>query len=987
MRNIRQLLVAFLMSVVVACGGGGTLGTSGTPETPKYAATLKLLTAAGVESNQLSAQSPLTLELVLTSSNGGVINGKIISFELSNNTVAQFSNGTASAVTDSNGVARISLLVGQSSGAAEITATLPDSSKVKIAFQSAGTVPVSYSASIKLLNASGAETDTLSNAIPLTAQLTLTSSSGGSLSGQIIKFALSDSAVGQFDNATASAVTDAKGVAKIGLIVGTKSGAAELSATLPDNSVTKKAFMSAGDNPSADQLSMTLSMVDANGTEVTAVSKEKPVKVRAQLKSKLGLNVANKQVNFAINLADLARFSNTAGTAQTNNTGLAEIGLAAGTASGTGTLTAELNSNKAINAAKSFDSAGDGGAVTTDPVSTVLLQSDKLQIGSGTSDKIELTAIVRDRQQNLLKDVTVKFGIETGFEGEIEVQSATTDNTGTARAVLTTKTNPALRDILVSATAGAGTAKSYLTLKVVGTDIEIASSPAVVLGSSIDMTFTVLDSAAKPIRDTVLSLSSELKNNFSNTSPRTDAATGRATVRYTAVNAGNDTVTVSALGVIKTVRIEVNADAFAYVKPANEAAIPEIALNTPASATVKWTRSGSPIAAQDVGFTTTRGAIAADTAGLADNKVVSTIQTNAAGEAQIFMRSAFAGLASISANTRGTGASLQTQKVVEFIATIPDPARPLEVQAIPAQLSPGEKSIIQAIVRDANNNPVKNKEIAFSLVDSFGGQLSPATARTNSQGIATTEFTADTTTPGSGNPQDPKGLKIKATIADNDAISGTTAIAVGNRTLFFRFATGNGIDESDDKVLYKKKYAVLVTDSTGNPVPNQVLTVSALPKRYNKGAWFKRPVNQSFKYWEAVYSNTADDLTCLSEDKNRNGILDAGEDENGDKQLTPGNVTTVEKNITAGADGIAYFTLTYAKTMAPFVDVEVVVSGFAAGTENISSRTVALGVNTEDVTDESARPWSSPFGVDASENDEGFTTKSICAINGQTFPL
>lgn len=987
MRNIRQLLVAFLMSVVVACGGGGTLGSSGTPETPKYAATLKLITAAGVESNQLTAQSPLTLEVVLTSSNGGAINGKLISFELSNTAVASFSNGTASAVTDSNGVARITLLVGQSSGAAEITATLPDSSKKTIAFQSSGVVPVSYSASIKLLNANGAETGTLSQAVPLTAELTLTSSSGGSLSGQIIKFALSDSAVGQFDNATASAVTDARGVAKIGLTVGTKSGAAELTATLPDNSLAKKAFMSAGDNPSADQLTLTLSMLSTDGLEVTSVSNAKPAKVRAQLKSKLGLNVANKQINFAINLADLARFSNSAATAQTNSSGIAEIGLTAGTASGTGTLTAELDSNKTVNAAKSFDSAGDGGVITTDPVSTVLLQSDKLQIGSGNADKVELTAIVRDRQQNLLKNVTVKFGIETGFEGEIEVQSATTDSTGTARAILTTKTNPALRDILVSATAGSGTAKSYLTLKVVGTDIEIAAAPAVVLGSSIDMTFTVLDSSAKPIRDTVLALSSELKNSFSNTSPRTDAATGRATVRYTAVNAGNDTVTVSALGVIKTVLIEVNADAFAYVKPANEAEIPEIALNTPANATVKWTRSGSPVSAQDVGFTTTRGVIAPDVAGLADNKVVSTIQTNAAGEAQIFMRSAFAGLASISANTRGNGATLQTQKIVEFIATVPDPTRPLEVQAIPAQLAPGEKATVQAIVRDVNNNPVKNKEIAFSLVDSFGGQLSPATARTNSQGIATTEFTADVTTPGNGSTQDPKGLKIKATIADNDAISGTTGISVGNRTLFFRFATGNGIEESDDKVLYKKKYAVLVTDSTGNPVPNQVLTVSALPTRYNKGHWFKRPINQSFKYWEAVPSNAGDDLTCLSEDKNRNGILDAGEDINGDKQLTPGNIATVEKNITAGTDGIAYFTLTYPKTMAPFVDVEVVVSGFAAGTENVTSRTVALGFSTEDTTDESARPWASPFGVDAESNEEGFTTKSICAINGQTFPI
>jgi hypothetical protein len=453
-------------------------------------------------------------------------------------------------------------------------------------------------------------------------------------------------------------------------------------------------------------------------------------------------------------------------------------------------------------------------------------------------------------------------------------------------------------------------------------------------------------------------------------------------VRYTAVNSGTDTITVTALGVVKTVKIEVNADAFSYVKPANEAAIPEIALNTAANATVKWTRAGSPMSAQDVGFTTTRGAIAADAAGLGANKVVATIQTNASGDAQIFMQSAFAGLASISANTRGTGASLQAQKIVEFIAITPDANRPLEVQAIPAQIAPGEKSLVQAIVRDANNNPVKNKDVAFSLVDSFGGQLNPALARTNSQGIASTEFTADVTTPGSGTPQDPKGLKVKATIADNDAITGTTPITVGNRTLFFRFATGNIVEQTADKILYKWKYAVLVTDSSGNPVPNQALTVAVLPKRYNKGAWFKRPINAAFKNWVPLFSTRTDDASCLSEDKNRNGILDAGEDENLDKMLTPGNVTAVEKTITAGTDGIAYFTLTYAKEMAPFVEVDIVVSGAAAGTENVSSRTVQLAYAADDVKDEAIIPWNSPFGVHASYNDAGFTSTAICSIGG-----
>ena len=1090
MRNIRQLLVAFLMSVVVACGGGGTLGTSSTPEAPKYDASIKLLNATGTPSNQLSAQSPLTVEVAMTSSNGGVVSDKLLSFELSNNAVASFSNGTATAITNSSGIAKITLLVGQvsgsanlsvrlpdntlktipfesagtapvtynavvklldavgaesnklstttpltvelklnastagfnvgklikfelsdpaiavfsngassavtnadgvatvkllagtKSGAANIIATLPDDTKTSKAFEAVGTVPVSFGATIKLLNASGVEVTTLSQAVPVTAELTLTSSNGGSLSGQIIKFALNDPAVAQFDNATASAVTDSKGIARIGLTVGTKSGAAELTATLPDTTLAKKAFISAGDNPAADQLSLVLSILAADGTVVNSVSKDKPVKLRAELKSKLGLNVSNRQINFSLNLTDLARFGNTAGTAQTNSSGIAEIAMTAGTASGTGTVTAALNGSPLVSQSKTFDSAGDGGAITTDPVSSVLLQSDKLQIGTGAVDKVELTAIVRDRQLNLLKDVSVVFGVETGSDGEVEVVSGVTNSTGVAKAILTTKSNPALRDILMSATAGAAGAKSYLTIKVVGTDIEITTVPAVVLGNSIDMTFSVLDSAGKPIKDTPLSLVSDLKNTFSNTSPRTDAATGRATVRYTAVNSGVDTIRVSALGVLKTAKIEVNADAFSYVKPANEAEIPEIALSTSASAVVKWTRSGSAMSGQDVGFSTTRGAIAADVAGLSANKVVATVQTNASGDAQIFMQSAFAGLANISANTRGTGATLQAQKLVEFIAVTPDATRPLEVQAIPAQISPGEKSLVQAIVRDVNNNPVKNKDIAFSLIDAFGGQLNPSIARTNSQGIASTEFTADATTGGSGTPQDPKGLKVKASLVENDAISGTTPISVGNRTLFFRFATGNALEQSADKLLYKWKYAVLVTDSSGNPVPNQTLTVAVLPKRYNKGAWFKRPTFGTFVNWEARYSTAANDLTCLSEDKNRNGILDAGEDVNNDKTLTPGNVTAVEKTINSGADGIAYFTLTYAKEMAPFVEVDIVVSGAAAGTENVSSRAVVLAYSGDDAKDQAIKPWNSPFGVHASFNEFDFTTTAICSIGG-----
>lgn len=765
MRNIRQLLVAFLMSVVVACGGGGTLESGGTPESPKYAATIKLLDATGSESSTVSNAKPLTIEVKLTSTNGGTIADRLIKFELTDPSVASFSNGTASAVTDSSGVA------------------------------------------------------------------------------------------------------------KIGLVVGTKSGAATINVTLPDN-------------------------------------------------SKISRN---------------------------------------------------------------FTSAGDGAPVNSDPVSSVVLQADKIQLGTGVTDKIELTAIVRDKSLNLLPNVTVKFAVEPGFDAELEIVSAVTDRMGVAKALLTTKSNPEVRDVVLSATAGAAAIKSALTIKVVGTNIEIAAPSAVVLGGTSEMSFTLLDSAGQPVRDKLLTITSALRNSFDVTNPKTDISTGRATVKYTAANSGTDTVTISALGVSRSIIVQVNADAFAYVKPAGEAAIPEVSLGSVASAKVRWTRSNSPMAAQQVGFATTRGAIAVTSDTLAD-KVVATASTDTAGEAEIFMRSTFAGIASLSATTQSAGATLQAQKLIEFVATVPDPSRPLEVQVIPAQLAPGDKAVVQAIVRDANNNPVKNKDVAFSLIDSFGGQLNPAIARTNSQGIATSEFIADTTTPGGGTPGEPKGLKVKATLADNSAISGSASVVVGNRTLFFRMGTGDSITVSADGTLYHMDYSVLVTDSSGNPVANQPLTVAVLPKRYSKGHWFKSPVGGSFKNWVSVESTRSTDLSCLSEDKNRNGVLDNGEDANGDKQLTPGNVVSVQKNIVADSQGIAKFRLTYAKEYAHWVVVDLIVSGSAAGTENVTAREVGLSVLVDDITVESKRPFASPFGVDAIETESGFSTIARCDVDGIIMP-
>lgn len=966
--------------------------------------TLTLKNKNGVDSASISKAEPLDAIVELKSATGVPVADKQINFSINLPGLASFTNQTATARTNENGIATIGLVAGATNGTGTLTAIL-DSNVVITAsrpFTSAGDGAVIGNGSnvtLRLLKADGSVSNDLSLANPLTVEATLTSTSVA-VAGQIVSFQLSDPALAKFSNATASAITDANGVARIVLNVGTKNGVGTITPVFAGQTYAPLPFNSAGDDPSGQVTVMSLSLKDKAGADAFVISKDVPLDAIVVLKSLTGVPVADRQINFAINIEGLAYFNNQTATARTDANGVAKIGLTAGTTNGTGTITATFDADKSIQASRSFDSLGDGGSVTTDPVSSVLLQSDKLQLGSGLTDKIELTAIIKDVNQILLKDSKVTFAIETGSDAELEVVSSTTNNMGVATAILTSKTNFALRDIVVSATAGSSSKKSILTIKVVGTDIQVTAPSAVVVGNSVNLSFDLVDSAFKPIRNTAIQLTSQLNNQFSNTNPITDSATGRAVVQYTAAIPGDDTITVSALGVTKSFKIVVNSDAFAFVKPATEPPILEIPLGEIKSSKVQWTRDSLPVMNEEITFTTTRGQIGSTNATV--NSVVAKNNTDNSGEASVYMQSDYAGFANISASTKPDTIVLQTQKLVEFIATEPDPNpdRKLEVQVFPAQLGVGEKAIVQAIVRDVKNNPVKNKRVAFKLDESFGGQLSPATAITNSQGVASTEFLADTSTPGGGVPSNPQGLQITASLVDKPEINGKTSVVVGNRTLFFRFATGNSIRESENKVLYLKDYAVLVTDSAGNPVPNQSLNVSVAPTRYAKGRWFKSPVNQAFKSWIPKESNDAQDPTCKSEDVNRNGILDRNpldplvpvEDVNGDGQLTPGNVAAVDRTITAGADGIAYFTLTYAKEMAAWVTVEVNVSGIAAGTENVFSRQFVLDYFSDDITKEESRPWDSPFGVNAQTdtNDNSatrYTTMSKCYDNINTYPL
>ncbi|MGP9801535.1 Ig-like domain-containing protein [Rheinheimera sp. NSM] len=703
--------------------------------------------------------------------------------------------------------------------------------------------------------------------------------------------------------------------------------------------------------------SVTVALTNAAGESSSALAQATPLTATATLTATNNGVVAGRLVEFELSNTALATLGNTAGTAVTNADGVATISLLAGSSSGAGSVTASYEDAFADAA---FTSAGDGGDQVDVTVGSIVLIADSLQLGTAVSDKIELTALVRDSNNVVVEGVPVTFAADSG---ELVSLDSLTGANGVARATLSTQTDKSNRNMVVTARVQQQVAE--LTVSVVGSQLEIAAPESIVLGDTVTIDVFLTDSSGTGIQGTEVQVVSALENTLDDDSPATSGSSGKASFSYTAVNSGTDSLTVTAAGVTAIASINVSADAFAFLTLTDNAddALPgdpvqEVALNTAQKVEVEWLVNNAANPAAEVTFATTRGVIADEAANLA-NAVSATNDTDADGVAEAYVRSAYAGLVTLSAAAGAGNSAVSAKKVIEFIATAPTK---IETQATPAQVGPGEASTVRAVLRDANNNPVKNQTIVFSLDNAAGGTISSGTAITNSQGIATTVFTADAT---SGAGVGGLNLQVRAALQSNNAIADATDIAVGERTLFFRFGTGNELEEPDQST-YRKEFSIVVTDSSGNPVAGQPLSVAVVPVSYAKGQWVRTPAAPAaFEYYDAVRS-----ITCPNEDIDLDGIMAPFEDTNGDGQLTPGNVVAVSgeqagQDITADSSGIAKFYLTYTQDYGAWIDVLIQVSGAASGTENVSSRNFTLSVLSDDVTNEDVPPPPMPFGATA----------------------
>ncbi len=582
---------------------------------------------------------------------------------------------------------------------------------------------------------------------------------------------------------------------------------------------------------------------------------------------------------------------------------------------------------------------GGGGDPTTLPdtaeIGTIDLVASPVRLDTSANAQSAITARVKDSSGVLLQGITVNFSATNG--GTLEVTQGETDQAGVASAILTTDGDPRNRSVTI--TAQSGSISDTVNVDISGTSLAISGPASISLGSSASLRVTLSDADGNGIPNETVNLETSLGTLSAST--LTTSSNGLVDFQLNSgTNGGTATVTATAYSGSNTISatrdIVIAGDSFGFSSPAPGT---EVDLNTQQEVTLEWRVNGNPVAdGKQIQFTATRGTLTPA------NGVVTT----SGGEASIDISSTNAGISTITASDPNSG--LAADLTFEFVATTPDE---INLQATKTQLDLSETTEIVAVIRDADNNLVKNQNVSFSILeDGSGGSLTSSRDITDSQGKASTIYQAGANTSGRD------GVEIQATVAGS--ISDTVTLTVARQALRLAIGTGNEIIEPDT-VRYIKDYVAIVTDANGAPVENANIELSVLPTGYIKGnyvpsiddTWVISPGNPVF---------------CDAEDVNRNGQLDAGEDTNGSLALEPTNsATTSASSVISAADGSADFSLIYPQSHCNWVRVELTATVRVGGSESVESSEFFLSCASSDLNNTDISPPGGTEGLYGSD--------------------
>lgn len=583
--------------------------------------------------------------------------------------------------------------------------------------------------------------------------------------------------------------------------------------------------------------------------------------------------------------------------------------------------------------------AGGGGGGATEASALTLITSVP-SIGSDGKTVATITAFVKDSGNRALANQIVDFSTTDGG-AVITSESGGLLRTGATGSVsvMLAITDPTNRVINVAAKSGSLT--STLGIDVAGTELTLNGPTNLVANTPTEFAVALRNAAGNPIAGRVVAVTSSSGNTLSQAALTTDA-TGRAKFHLTGVKVGADTIRIAALGATASLGIVVaSAQQAAQVVFSAPSAKQELEVGGLKHAvSVTYQVGGVPQPGRTVAFSSTRGEITA------------SATTDATGRASAEIWALTVGLSTITARVVDDG--IEGRQDIEFVSRVP---AKISVQSNPTNVgvnltqSGTKSSQLLAVVKDANDNPVKGQVVDFSEVtDPSNGRIEPPSATTDRYGVASVAFF-----PGA-NPTGEQAIELKASLPGK-GISGTTKLTA-RQELDVSIGTGNKL-EVPDLVSYVMPWAALVTDGSSNGVRNAVVEASLVAVRFSKGFY-----SAGDTHWEAGVA-----VSCPTEDSNGNLRLDPGEDTNDDGELTPGNVAAVRVLSEGGRtddSGFARIEIKYPKQYGNWVIVRLTVkTTVIGGTEGTATQTFSLPVVSDDVKLDQNPPGgiNSPFGV------------------------
>lgn len=247
---------------------------------------------------------------------------------------------------------------------------------------------------------------------------------------------------------------------------------------------------------------------------------------------------------------------------------------------------------------------------------------------------------------------------------------------------------------------------------------------------------------------------------------------------------------------------------------------------------------------------------------------------------------------------------------------------------------------LRAVFQNSANRAITNVRVRFEIVEpSLGSGESISTGNqivySDESGVATAEYIAGTRS------SPTNGVVIRACYGYTDADlenracanSQTATMTVASAPLSITLGENNELTKGENNLTYIKKLDVAVSDSAGVAVSGAQISASVDLLRYGKGRWIKTTTTTGTT---TTTEQSQSAFWCLNEDTNRNGLLDAGEDVDGDGALKPRKADVLVSYVggrTTGSNGRVQLQVEYPQNVATWVQYVVKVTTSVAGSE------------------------------------------------------